>query len=895
MKKILSIITLFIVAIGLVGCKKDDPAQAKLDEVYGSVGMLISDPSNVITGFTVKNKFKHNVAAEWSSSEPGIVSIGDANDNGDIIVTVNRPAAGSDDASVVLTAKLTLKAENSDKILEKIFTVTLTVKAETVAVEINNVADILNLKENKYDPSKEADKISVTLKDMTIFAAGDAAFAYDGTGIIQIYGASNFKVGKVYTVSGLLEWYYGIWEIIKPTLTEQEGATPKIPTKKTIESVTTEINTLAEAKVHEPSFGAAKDGNFEPIYATVTGKVYVKSADKYDTFLIDTELDKKDFKAGSSKETDGVTTYTPATGLMIYYGSDNVNLLKLYNGIEVTVDIVIYTYRSNNHAFAFYYVGGEEGIQANLTDAQKQSIDLGAIELPSYVEEASTLTLPATGKFGTTFTWASSNDDVINATTGKVTIPEDKAQTIELTVTGKFDGIADATRTIEVIVGEQEVITMENFNKLAKGATGYSEVEILALSTNKKTAVVGDATGYGYIYNGDAMDVKAGQFIGINYTTDVYNGLVQMKDVKIKEAKGEDPDLKPTAVAWTATEATTFANSKSWAPTYVTMTLVGVASGNYTNGYLKDYAASFVQTNGLEEKYRDKEFTVTGWVTGNSKGKITIGLALTAKDEKDLTDAQKLVYAASVLNVPAENDELKENLTLPTSGIFGAEVTWTSDTEAVIGNDGKVTRPENGAGDATVKLSYVVKVGDESTTAVELTFVVKALTESSKTVLRESDFGETNNSNSDYTKLYTGVDIEHGVNDSTPDGKSKWSTLGINTNGSNWNYVKFGSKKITESTKDNNYVETEFKLTGVTEVVVALTAVVANTKIYLLTSTDGTTWTDAANVDAVVGYNSITVTTTGEVFFKIAIVTTSPIDTNNNGWIATMTTIKFLG
>jgi hypothetical protein len=62
---------------------------------------------------------------------------------------------------------------------------------------------------------------------------------------------------------------------------------------------------------------------------------------------------------------------------------------------------------------------------------------------------------------------------------------------------------------------------------------------------------------------------------------------------------------------------------------------------------------------------------------------------------------------------------------LPTTATYGT-IAWTSDTPSVISNAGVVTRPAPGQPDATVKLSYVITVGSNSTQPIEITFVVKA-------------------------------------------------------------------------------------------------------------------------------------------------------------------------
>ncbi|MGN3924870.1 hypothetical protein ABOA88_23965, partial [Pseudomonas sp. PKS] len=87
--------------------------------------------------------------------------------------------------------------------------------------------------------------------------------------------------------TGALEWYFGIWELIKNTGVEKTSATPQYPTKEVIESVDAKISALTTAGEH--NYPAVADGNFEPIYATIKGKVFMIECDScnYNTYIID--------------------------------------------------------------------------------------------------------------------------------------------------------------------------------------------------------------------------------------------------------------------------------------------------------------------------------------------------------------------------------------------------------------------------------------------------------------------------------------------------------------------------------------------------------------------------------------------------------------------------------
>ena len=217
MKKIFSLFALLFVGFVLVACNptvKEDGALTKLETAKSGMDILIEDPSNILANFVVPAKLAGNIAAEWASDNPGVISFGAAQE-GEITATVIRPAKGQGDAAVKITATLKLKSELSDEILQVKWEKNLTVKENTVEeIEINTIADILAIRDVAYDGGT----YSVDIPNVTIFAKGDVFFGYDGTGIIQLFQSqTTFEVDKVYDVTGALEWYFGIWELVKST------------------------------------------------------------------------------------------------------------------------------------------------------------------------------------------------------------------------------------------------------------------------------------------------------------------------------------------------------------------------------------------------------------------------------------------------------------------------------------------------------------------------------------------------------------------------------------------------------------------------------------------------------------------------------------------------------
>src|SRR5690554_546618 len=439
MKKIFSIFSVLFLALVLVACKKDkavDPAQEKLDNAYDAVMVLFENPQEITSNLSLPTSMAGGVTVEWSSSEPGAASVGTPS-GGFVTITINRTPGV--DTNAVLTAKFSIPAENSDEILTRSRDIPIKIIASAdLNIPRGNIGEILAIVHPESDPSNKADKLDVNLQNVTIFAQGEGSvvFGYDGTGIIQFYGGTNeWEVGKVYNVSGLLEWYFGIWEVIDPVATLVEDATPQFPEKETITDPNAFVADLVAAGEHKAAFGDVTDGNFEPIWATVTGTVHMTGDDgNYNTFLLSSDFDRDN--PGVPGNAD-----SPAEGFMFYYGTNGFSQVRGYDGFEVTMEVVIYTYCSNNNAFAIYYTG-DEIVLGELTDEQKVGLDKELLTLPievlkSDTDEAS-LNLIAKGEQESTITWELENEDhedLVDLETGKVTIPAEGQTLVKLIAT----------------------------------------------------------------------------------------------------------------------------------------------------------------------------------------------------------------------------------------------------------------------------------------------------------------------------------------------------------------------------------------------------------------------------------------------------------------------------
>jgi hypothetical protein len=78
------------------------------------------------------------------------------------------------------------------------------------------------------------------------------------------------------------------------------------------------------------------------------------------------------------------------------------------------------------------------------------------------------------------------------------------------------------------------------------------------------------------------------------------------------------------------------------------------------------------------------------------------------------TDAEKVAAAAEAL-VVWDADDVRGNITLPTTGLYGTRVAWKSSDIHVVTPSGEVSRPSHGSAPATVRLTATVSLEDERT------------------------------------------------------------------------------------------------------------------------------------------------------------------------------------
>lgn len=144
-----------------------------------------------------------------------------------------------------------------------------------------------------------------------------------------------------------------------------------------------------------------------------------------------------------------------------------------------------------------------------------------------------------------------------------------------------------------------------------------------------------------------------------------------------------------------------YANLKYISPVEVTLNSDGTVSGKYTGTWSLTEGTPYVTITMNNQTY--KGVAVRQIIEGTDED--TMCLTLLGTDEKEVWFSKQLqgkratVMAVDKLTVAST---AMDDLTLPTEGIFGTKISWTSSNPDIIATDGTVTKPKE---DTTVTLT----------------------------------------------------------------------------------------------------------------------------------------------------------------------------------------------
>ena len=157
--------------------------------------------------------------------------------------------------------------------------------------------------------------------------------------------------------------------------------------------------------------------------------------------------------------------------------------------------------------------------------------------------------------------------------------------------------------------------------------------------------------------------------------------------------------------------------------------LVGYSDGTITNSYYcettgqsdtgKGEKKTTEEMNLQGRRLNDWDFTAeTGtWIICESSNYPILQWQLITLDRAAL----EIIYADG-----DSAGSVTRNLTLPTTGVYGTTISWSSNNTSVAANDGMVTRPSHNQGDKTVVLTATITRAGGTAQTKSFTLTVKA-------------------------------------------------------------------------------------------------------------------------------------------------------------------------
>lgn len=699
----------FIITVPAINVKPNSVAVAEAKDALLLAGIGNGVAADLVLPTTVGSD---GVTVTWSSSNPDVIG----NDG-----KVNRQ---SENVTVTLTATLT-KGTSSDT---KTFDVVVLSFAPYTEVASIQAAIALSVANRQLSPAPDT---YAKIEAVTVVGiSGDGYMIYDGASLLFVFTsgtpAASIKVGDVYDITGFVDYYFGSWQFNgtksaeMPTILKASTEPAKVLEPAALPGTITQyIATLPQTFTQTAPFPYA--------YLQIEGKVRVQptSDANYNTFLVDFDF------AGPDINSSANSPFTP-NALMIYYKS-NMAALREFDGLKVKLNVFLYSYRTDRTIFTFIFTGVAADIEV-LPMTDQESVDAAKIQaiagLPAIQETAATLTLP-TDLLGTTIVWTSSNNDLINPTTGVVTPVAGSQTAVTLTAT-ITKGAASGVQTFVVKVGQIPLSTVQQVVDAPVNSTVYRVQGTVTASEYYRTYFIQQGDAGIAIYTSNAtmlalLKANVGKDVEVIGTRGAFNGLRQMapSDIKALGTTGTVTAVNVDAVALNATDMLPYqgrlvtltqlkvTNRASDSFNNVTLTLTQVATGRTilmkwdSRVVLSSAAATLLGTLTV-----GKEVSVTNvlaWLN-NPYLYFTDSSIVT---EVALTDATKVAGDKVALTLPAEVKS-NQTLTLPATGANGAAITWATDNAAVITAAGVVTLPVSGQ--VTVKLTATITLGSVTET-----------------------------------------------------------------------------------------------------------------------------------------------------------------------------------
>jgi len=645
----------------------------------------------------------------WVSDKPDFLAIDG---------TVTRPISGAANETVVMTATIT--EGTVTRSMEKEFVVFAYESSKLLA----SIADIYAEESGTY----------VKFEGVTVIGKMTAGFFIsDGTTMLYIFDSSTLynavSVGQAYDIEGVYGIYY-----FGPQLANDAAR----PLKATA-STATPVSINAAPSTVSGAIGAKSTPSGSNLmvydYLAITGKIVVDSREtvdvgRYNTFLVDTTFTGteviKTLASGKATEYN-----TPA--IVIYYQSPNKAAVEALNGKEVTINILLYGWRTDRNIWYAVYLGDGTDIEvAFATDAEAVAAVKTALTLPATIVSATTLDL-LDAQYGATVTWASNNEAVINPTTGVVTPVAGQQVTVTLTATITKNAATD-TKVFTIKVGELPMSTILQVIEAAN-TTEIKTKGVVTAAEYYRTFFIQDATGGIAIYTSDAtmlatLTANIGKEVVVIGTRAAYNGLRQISPTSIttSDAVVTLPDaVNVDEIALNSTDMMPYQGrivsmtqlyvSARVVDTYnnVTLTLNRLVEGKTITMKWDSRKALSTEAAALLEAIQVGDtINITNVLAWNNNPYFYF-TNTTIITEVTLNDAGKVALDAAALSIAATMTEAG-TLTLPATGTNGSTIAWTSNNALIDASTGAVTMPESGQVTVTLTATLTLNAAEKVVT-----------------------------------------------------------------------------------------------------------------------------------------------------------------------------------
>lgn len=358
---------------------------------------------------------------------------------------------------------------------------------------------------------------------------------------------------------------------------------------------------------------------------------------------------------------------------------------------------------------------------------------------------SSTLNFPSTGLHGSTITWTSSSPH-INAENGTVTLPTPEEGNQAVTLTAEIKkGEAIRTYNINLVVRvpdesavykdrewlkEEELLNgnsslNEVTNNLTLPSMGYYGSNISWISSNIEIISLDGTVTRTAFTEGDK---------NVTLTALIKKNTTELNKEFIVTVKSLDPTNKESVIYDSNNLTIDTILNENEGPDNIQKDLTLPVKGE--KGSDISWSSSDEVTINLQGKVTipahsagNKKVTVTALI---KKGEETIEksfeltvVTLPQTDEEAVDEDVNLLSISTTLHQNLSEFAVTNDLILPSVGLNGSMITWTSDNEGVISSTGKVSRPGHTQGHKKVTLTAVFEKG-EIIKSKEYTYTVLA-------------------------------------------------------------------------------------------------------------------------------------------------------------------------